>query len=75
MGTGFDFAVARLLENGSFDDSFSGDGMDIQTLGAGTVSDAVRAVTLAPGPTPQAPDIFVVGQRNPGIDGADFGES
>ena len=73
MGTGFDFAVARLLENGSFDDSFSGDGMDIQTLGTGTVSDAVRAVTLAPGPTPQAPDIFVVGQRNPGIDGADFG--
>ena len=73
MGTGFDFAVVRLLENGSFDDSFSGDGMDIQTLGAGTVSDAVRAVTLAPGPTPQAPDIFVVGQRNPGIDGTDFG--
>jgi uncharacterized delta-60 repeat protein len=73
MGTSFDFAAVRLLESGSFDDSFSGDGMDIQTLGAGTVIDGALAVTLAPGPTPQAPDIVVAGQRNPGIDGADFG--
>lgn len=72
-GTSSDFAVARLLNDGRFDDSFSGNGTDIRPLVPGTEADTPDALALVPGPSPTAPDIVVVGEGNSPSGGSDFG--
>jgi uncharacterized delta-60 repeat protein len=67
-GTGGDFAVARLLPSGSFDDSFSGDGRRTFGFGNGAGGDGASGLAID-----GAGRIVVIGSTDQVATGQDFG--